>query len=103
MVEGEDEELVGRVEQLEQKPVDGGARILNPLAEHAVADVDEDAEAHRHALVGELRDLLQRAVLVHLEDLAAEAGDEPPLFVGHRRGDARDLDAGLKPGLKSEV
>ena len=58
VVERHQEVLVGRVEQLEEKPLDRRARVLDPLAEHAVADVEQHAQADRHAFVGELRDLL---------------------------------------------
>ena len=60
VVERHQEELVGRIEQLEQEPLDRGARVLDPPAEHAVADVEQHAEADRHALAGELRDRLRR-------------------------------------------
>jgi len=40
VVERHQEELVGRVEQLEQEFVDRGARVVHPPAEHAVADVE---------------------------------------------------------------
>ena len=70
MVEGHQEELVGRIEQLEQELVDRRARIVHPLAEHAVADVEQHAEADRHALARELRDGLPHAVLVDLERVA---------------------------------
>ena len=70
MVERHQEELVGRVEQIEQEPLDRRARVLDALAEHAVADVEQHAEADRHALVRELRDRLRVAVLEDLERLA---------------------------------
>src|SRR5206468_12831597 len=96
VIEREDEELVGAVEELEEEAIDRGARIRDPLAEHAVADVEQDAEADRHAIARELRDLLLDTVLEYLERLAIEPGNQPAFFVGHRRGDARQLDAGLK-------
>jgi hypothetical protein len=96
MVERHQEELVGGIEQLEQELVDRRARIVHPLAEHAVADVEQHAEPDRHALVGELRHRLQDAVLVDLKRLAPESGDRVSFLVDDRRRDAGDLDAGLK-------
>jgi hypothetical protein len=70
------------------------ARVLDALAEHAIARVEQHAKADRDALVGELRDLLQLAVLAHLEGLAPQTGDEPSLGVTNRHRDAGDFDAG---------
>jgi len=75
---------------------DGQPRVLDPPAEHAVADVEEHPEAERHALVGELRDGLRHAVLVHLERLTGQSLDEVALLVEDGRRDAGDLDAALK-------
>ena len=99
VVERHHEELVGGIEQVEQEPVDGRARVLDPLAEHAVADVEQHAEADRHALVGELRDRLLHAVLEDLERLARQAGDQMPFGVGDGGGDAGELDAGLEQAV----
>ena len=55
------------VEQLEQEPLDRRARVADALAEHAVADVEQQPQAERHALVRELRDRLLVAVLEDLE------------------------------------
>ena len=87
MVERHQEELVGGIEQIEQKAVDRRAGVLDPLAEHAVADVEEHTEADRHALARELRDRLAHAVFEELEGLPLEAGDEVPVLVGDRRRD----------------
>jgi hypothetical protein len=102
MIECQDEELVRLVEQLEQEPIDRGACILDALAEHAVADVERDAEAHRHPLVGELGDRLADAVLEDGERFASQAGDEVSVLVGDGRRDADDFDAGLERPVGSE-
>ena len=103
MVEGQHEELVAGIEQLEQEAVDRRPRVLDAPAEHAVADVEQDAEADRHAVARELRDRLRLAVLEHLERVAVQACDQPPVRVAHGRGDARQLDAGSErtPVLRS--
>ena len=82
-----------------RKRVDRGARIVHPLAEHAVADVEQHAEADRHALAGELGDGLADAVLVDLERVAVEAGHRMTVAIGDRRGDAGDFDAGLERAM----
>ena len=79
VVERQHEELVGRVEQVEEEPVDRRARVLDALAEHAVADVEQQAEADRHALVRELRDRLLLAVLEDFERLARQAASRDGL------------------------
>ena len=93
MVEGEDEELVLVIELLEQKPVDGRARVRDAAAEHAVADVEQHAEAHGHALAGELRQVLFFPILEDVEIGAREIGDEMSVGIAHRHRDAGDVDA----------
>ena len=60
MVERGEEELVRGVQKGEEEALDGGARIHDPLTEHAVAHVEQHAQAYGHALVGEDRDLSAR-------------------------------------------
>ena len=96
MVERHQEELVCGIEQVEQKPVDGRARILDAAAEHAVADVEEHAQTDGDALARELGDGLRIAVLEHLEGLARQVDDQMTFAVGDGGGDAGDLDAGPK-------
>ena len=93
VVEGEDEEFVLVIELLEQETIDRGARVGDAAAEHAVADVEQDAEADGHALAGELRERLLLAVLVDLEVVASEVADEMAVGVAHRHRDAGDVDA----------
>ncbi len=95
MIERHHEELVGGVQQIEQEPFDGCPRVDDPLAEHAVARVEQHAEADGDPFVGELRDGLAFAVLVHLERLAWKAGDGTTLAIDHRRRDGDDVDTGL--------
>ena len=96
VVEGEDEELVRRIEQLEEKPVDGGTRILDALAIHAVADVEQHAEADRHALARELRHGLAFAVLEDVERVAVEPRDQAAFGITHGGRHADHLDAGFE-------
>src|SRR5262249_17321772 len=96
VIEGHEEVLVLLVHQVEEKVFDGGARILDPLAKHAVARIEQDAEADWDSLGGELRDLLQITVLVDLEHVLRQAGNEVSLRVAHRGDNARELDARAK-------
>jgi hypothetical protein len=64
VVEGHHEEGILRVEQVDQEPLDRRLGVLDAPAEHAVADVEQQAEAERHPLVRELRDRQALAVLV---------------------------------------
>jgi hypothetical protein len=96
MVEREDEELVGRIEQIGEETIDGGARVLDALAEHAVADVEQQAEADRDAFIGELRDGLGLAVFEDLERFARKSRDQVAFGVGDGGGDADELDARLE-------
>ena len=69
------------------------------VAFHAAAGVEDDAEADRDALRGEVRDRPQLAVLVDPEIVLTEAGDEPASPVTHGRGDVDQLD----PGAEAEL
>ena len=99
MIERQDEELIVRAQQLEQKPLDGPARIHDALAHHAVADVEQHAEADGHPLRGELGDGLLVAVLENLERLSGQVRDEPALRIDDGSGDHDDVDARLEDVL----
>ena len=104
MIERRDEEFVVRIQQFEQEAVDRGARVLDALPEHAVADVDQHAETDGDPLVRELTNFLALPVLEDVERIARQTFDEVPLAVDHRRIDARDLDAGPKrPGIANRL
>jgi len=96
VVERHQEEFVGGVEQVEQKPVHGGARIFDAAAEHTVADIEEHAQTDGDALARELGDGLPIAVLKYFEGVARQVDDQMTLAVGDGGGDASDLDAGAK-------
>ena len=85
VVERHHEILVFVLQHFEQEALDRRARVLDAGAEHAVARVDEDAEADRDAFARELRDGLRIAVFEELEVLAGQAADEPALGVADRR------------------
>ncbi len=93
MIEGEHEELIVGVQELEEELLDRGPRVDHAPAEHAVAHVEEHAEADRNALVRELRDRLRLAILEHLEGLARKAMREAALRVEDRGGDGHHVDA----------
>jgi hypothetical protein len=76
--------------------IDRQPRVGDTPAEHAVADVEEDAEADRHALARELRHLLPFAIVEHLEGVLRQVRDEMAVGVSHRHRDAGDVDAGAK-------
>ncbi len=97
MVERGDEELVRGVQKGEEEALDGGARVHDPLTEHAVAHIEQDAQAYGHALVGEDRDLLLGAVFPDPERLLRESRDQMPFRVEDRRRDHDDVDSGLQP------
>ena len=82
MVERADERLVARIEQVGHEAVERTAGVHNRLAAHAVADVEQHADAHGRALVGKLRDRLLVAVLEDLEVVPGEAGDQAVVAVG---------------------
>ncbi len=103
VIEGEHEELVPFVEQLEEETVDGGAGFLDAHAEHAVTRVQQDAQAHRNTLAHELRDDLRLPVLENLERLALEAVDQASVAVQHGGVHARDIDARSKRPSLSEL
>ena len=54
---------------------------------HAAAAVEHHDERYRLRIVGKLRDRLQFAVVVDLEVVAGEIGNQPAPIVGHRRID----------------
>src|SRR5690606_34023516 len=91
-----EQQLVVPAEEVEDEPVYRGAGGRHLLIGHAAARVERDAEAHRHALVAEMRDLLDLAVVVDGEVLLAEPRDEAAVVIGYRRGDVDQLDAAAK-------
>jgi len=94
VVERDEEELVGFVEQREEEAAHGGAGVRDALAVHAVADVEQQAQTDRDALVRERRHVLLLAVLVDCERLAWQTGDEMAFLVRDRGRKAGQLDAG---------
>ncbi len=92
VVERDEEEFIRRIEQPEQELADRSARVLDALAVHAVADVEQHTQTDRDAIVRELRHLLLDAVLVDVERLARQVGDEVAFGVGDGRRDAGELD-----------
>ena len=54
MIERHHEQRVVLCQQLEEKTFNGGARVLDTLAVHAVADVEQKAQSDRHAIVSKL-------------------------------------------------
>src|SRR5439155_10920454 len=92
VIEGHDEELVARIEQLEEESIDRGARVLNALPVHAVARVEQDAKTDWNAFVGELSDRLALAVLEDVECVARQPGEEAPVGLAHRRRHTDDPD-----------
>ena len=64
---------------------------------HAAARIEDDTETHRHAIVAEMRDVLQLAVFVDGEVLAAEPGHETSVLVSDRCGHVDEIDTALKP------
>ena len=83
--------------QREQEPLDGGPGVDDALAEHAVADVEQHAQADRHALVGEDRIVCSRPSSQIPNASRGRSGHQVPLGVEHRRRDHHEVDAGLEP------
>ena len=96
MVERGEEELVRRVEQREQEALDGGPRIRDSLPEHAVADVQQHAQPHGDALVGEGGDRLLDAILPDRKGFPWQPRRQVPFGVDDGRGDHHEIDAGLE-------
>ncbi|HXI29760.1 MAG TPA: hypothetical protein VNG89_15085 [Vicinamibacterales bacterium] len=96
MIERQQEELVGRIEQLEQEALDRRVRVVDPPAVHAVADVEQQPEADRHPVARELGDRLPDAVLEDLEGVLRQILHEPAVLVGDRGDHAGDLDPRLE-------
>jgi hypothetical protein len=97
MVEGENEILVFGTEKLEEKLLDGGARLEEPLTEHAVTGVKQQAETDRHALVRELGDGLTLAVFIDFERIARETRHEMTFGIANGRRHRGQLDSGAEP------
>ena len=88
-----DEGFVFAKQQLADEPIERVPRVDDRLPAHAVAGVEQHAEADRDALVGELRDVLRVAVFEDLEVVFREPGDQPAVRVGDGDGDLDDVDA----------
>ncbi len=93
VIERGDERLVLTEQQLTDESIYGAARVNDRLATHAVAGIEEHAEADRDARVSELRDVLRVAVLEDLEVFSGQPRDQTALRVGDRYGDLDDVDA----------
>ena len=59
MIERENRKFVGGIQGVGDEPRDRFACLIDSPAEHAVAGIEQDAEADRDALVGELGHLLR--------------------------------------------
>ena len=100
VIERADERLVSAVEQVGHEPVERAARVDDRLPAHAVADVEQHADAYRRPLVRELRHRLRVTVLEDLEVVLRQAGDQAIAGVGDGDGDFNGRDAAAK-GLGS--
>jgi hypothetical protein len=96
VIEQHERELVIVGHQLEEEAVERAPRILQPLADHAVADVEKRGKTDRHALAGELRNRLELAVFENFELVFREIRYESAVGIGNSGSDRDDLDAGLK-------
>ena len=96
MVERHHEQRVVRRECLEEEPLDRHARVADPLAVHAVADIEQQAEPDRDAIMRELGDGLWHAVFEDRERVSGEIGHEASPLVAHRHRDRGNLDAGAQ-------
>ena len=66
-----EEHLILRAQQFQEKAVERAARVVPFFSGHAAAGVDDQAQADRHTLVAEVRDLLLDAVLVERQSRPA--------------------------------
>ena len=94
-------ELVLGTGEVVEKLIERGLRRLHLFARHALARVERDAEAHRHAVRAEMRHRLRLVVFVDEEVFLAQPGHEPAARIDDRRGDVDQLDAALEaePGI----
>ena len=95
------EDLILRVEDVVEKAVERALRGADLLARHAAAGIEDDPEAHRHALGTEVCHRLWLVIFVDGEVLLLQARDEPAVRIGHARGDVDQLDAALEVELGS--
>src|SRR5439155_15120824 len=65
-------------------------------ARHALARVERDAEAHRHAVRTEMRHGLRLVVFVDEEIVLAQPGHEAAVRIDHCRRDVDQFDAALE-------
>ena len=102
MIERGDERFIPGVDEHRHELLDRGAGIRDPLASHAVAGIEKNTQADRHALVGKHRDRLRRAILEDLEIVFGETGDEPTGGVGHSDIHLNRVDRGPE-GLRDKA
>ena len=93
VVERRHEYFVAALEQAGHEAIHRPARLDDRLPAHAVAGIEQHAEADRHALIRELGNRLRDVVLEDLEVVPGEAGHQPALGVHHRDGDLDGVDA----------
>ena len=93
----DEKELVLLIQQVENHSIDGRTRRRHLVRRHAAAGVEHDAKADWHAIVAEVRDVLQLAVLVDGEVLAAEARHKAAILVRDGRGHVDQIDTALEP------
>src|SRR5262249_27705425 len=67
---------------------------------HAVADVENDSEAHRRDITGKVADLLLDFVFEHLEVFGGEAGDESVVRVVDAHIEQHQVDIDLQGLLR---
>jgi hypothetical protein len=76
--DGLHERLILWIEQPDEELVDGGSSIDDRLATHAIAGVEQHAQAYRHTLDAEVGHPLGDTVLEDLEVALRQAGNEVP-------------------------
>ena len=99
MIEGCNEALIAGIEQIRHEAIERAPRVDDRLTPHAVADVEEDADADRRPLVGKLRHWLRITVLEDFEVVLREAHDEAAGVIGDGDGNLDGGDTAVK-GLR---
>ena len=84
VVEQDQRVLVLFGEQLEEEAIEGMTGVLEALADHAVADVQQDGQADGDARRGKLRHGLLDAVLVDFELVGRQVRHELAVGIRHR-------------------
>ena len=95
-VETIEKELVLRTEQVEEEPIERGARCHDLLPAHAATRVEHDAKAHRHALGAEVRDVDLSVVFIDDEVGLRQSGDETAGAIADGHSHVDEFDAGAK-------